>query len=150
MGFQLNGKTLNFPSAEVIMILTICDLPRYKNKSFLYQKYVIEKLSCEEIAKEIFSARTTVLKYLKHFNIPVRDIGSNNKRKRGVSYGTKYQRRMELVHKKEQENIKKMRELRDKGFSYWKIADVFNSMKIPTKTGKGRWHAKSIQQILSK
>jgi hypothetical protein len=48
------------------------------------------------------------------------------------------------------ENIQKMKDLREKGFSYWKIADVFNSMGIPTKTRKGKWHAKTIQQILSK
>jgi hypothetical protein len=64
----------------------------FKDKSFLHQKYVVEGLSCEEIATQIFSARTTVLKYLK-------------------------------IH-----------EFRDKGLSYWKIADVLNTMKIPTKT----------------
>jgi hypothetical protein len=41
-----------------------------------------------------------------------------------------------------------MRKLREQGFSYWKIADVFNSMKVPTKTGRGRWHARAIQNVL--
>ena len=50
-------------------------------------------------------------------------------------------------HKRELENIKRMRELRDKGFSYEKIASVFNSMKIPTKTRKGKWHRKTVQSI---
>ena len=115
----------------------------------MYQKYIIEGLTCDEIAKEFSTARTTILKYLKICGIAVRPVGSNQKRKRGPSYGVKSQQRQLLVHKRELENIKKMRELREKGFSYWKIADVFNSMKIPTKSGRGKWHAKSIQQILS-
>ena len=41
-----------------------------------------------------------------------------------------------------------MNDLRAQGFSYWKIADIFNSMKIPTQMGKGKWHAKTIHQIL--
>jgi len=53
-------------------------------------------------------------------------------------------------HKRELENIKKMKELRERGYSYWKIAEIFNSMKIPTKTKRGKWHAKSIHQILNK
>lgn len=43
-----------------------------------------------------------------------------------------------------------MRELRDKGFSYWKIADVLNAMKVPTKTRKGKWHARTHQAIILK
>ncbi|MGB0454999.1 MAG: recombinase family protein [Bacteriovoracaceae bacterium] len=41
-----------------------------------------------------------------------------------------------------------MRELRDKGYSYGKIAEIFNSMKIPTKTKRGKWHSKSVYNIL--
>jgi hypothetical protein len=107
-------------------------------------------LTCEEIATSIFSARTTVLKYLKIFNIPIREVGSNSVRKRGVPYGAKYIHRQEIEHKRELDNIKKMKELRARGFSYWKIADIFNTMSIPTKSGKGRWHAKSIHQILNR
>jgi hypothetical protein len=56
--------------------------PIYKNKSFLHQKYVVEGLSCEEIAEQIFSARTTVLKYIKVYGISVRETGTNQKRVR--------------------------------------------------------------------
>lgn len=41
-----------------------------------------------------------------------------------------------------------MRELRDQGFSYWKIADVLNAMKVPTKTRGGKWLARTVQAIL--
>ncbi len=126
----------------------ISDQP-FKNKIFLQQKYVVEGLSCGEIAAQIFSARTTVLKYLKLHGIPVREVGSNQKRKRGLGYGEKVECRQVVDHVREQENRTKMQELRDKGYSYWKIAEVFNTLKIPTKTRRGRWHAKTVQQILN-
>jgi hypothetical protein len=102
-----------------------------------------------ELAVEFKAARETIAKQLKLFDIPIRSTGSNQNRKRGLAYGIKCQERETRVHKRELENIQKMQELRDKGFSYWKIADVFNSMGIPTKTRKGRWHAKTVQVILS-
>jgi hypothetical protein len=123
--------------------------PPFKNKFFLHQKYVVEGFSCGEIAAKIFSARTTILKYLKLHGIPVRENGTNQKRKRGLAYGTKVQGRQVENHQRERENVNKMRELRDKGYSYWKIAEVFNTLKIPTKTRKGKWHAKTVHQILN-
>ncbi len=122
----------------------------FKDKTFLHQKYVVEGLSCEEIATQIFSARTTVLKYLNIHGIPVREVGTNQKRVRGLAYGQKVKERSLAEHKREQEAILKMRELRDKGFSYWKIADVLNAMKVPTKTRKGKWHARSVLAILDR
>ena len=123
--------------------------PKHLDKELLYQKYVVERLSCEEISKQLSTARTTVLKYLKLHEIPVRRVGTNTNRKRGLAYGAKCLKRVEVQHKQEQENIVKMRGLRAKGFSYQKIADVFNSMEIPTKTRKGKWHAKTIHQVIN-
>lgn len=103
-----------------------------------------------ELAVEFGVGRESISKQLKMFDIPIRNAGSNQNRKRGLSYGEKCRERELRVHKRELENIQKMRELRDKGFSYWKIADVFNSMGVPTKTRKGKWYAKTIHQILAK
>ncbi|MCX6126171.1 MAG: hypothetical protein NTV34_15675 [Proteobacteria bacterium] len=44
----------------------------------------------------------------------------------------------------------KMQNLRSQGFSYWKIADILNTMKVPTKTQRGRRHARSVQQMLDR
>lgn len=150
MGSPVHPIPNNFPPASILMISCLSEDPLYKNKFFLQQKYVEERLSCEEIASQIFSARTTVLKYLKIHGIPVREVGINQKRVRGLAYGLKFKQRTRLQHKREQEAILKMRELREKGFSYWKIADVLNAMKVPTKTRKGRWHARTVQAILLK
>jgi hypothetical protein len=132
------------------MISCLSEDALYKNKFFLHQKYVVEGLSCEEIATQIFSARTTVLKYLKIHGIPVREVGTNQKRTRGLAYGQKVKQRTTAEHKREQEAILKMHELREKGFSYWRIAEVLNTMSVPTKTRKGKWHARTVQAILLK
>ena len=41
-----------------------------------------------------------------------------------------------------------MKKLREQGFSYWKIADVFNSMGVPTKNEDSRWHPTTVMKIL--
>lgn len=150
MGSPIDPIPNYFPPANISMISVVCTDQSFKDKSFLHQKYVVEGLSCEEIASQIFSARTTVLKYLKIHGIPVREIGSNQKRVRGLAYGHKIKERSLAEHKREQKAILKMRELREKGFSYWKIADVLNAMKVPTKTRKGKWHSRSVHAILIK
>jgi predicted transcriptional regulator len=126
-------------------------MPLYKNKAFLNQKYTAEKLSTDEIAAMIFSSRSTVTKYLHQFGINVRERKAVKfKVGCGLAYGRKNYGRAELANKREQEVIKKMRSLREKGFSYRKVADVLNSMKIPTKTKKCPWSGKGVWQILNK
>ena len=150
MGSLIDPIPNYFPQANILIKTSICSETPYKDKAFLQQKYVVEGLSCEEIAAQIFSARTTVLKYLKIHGIPVREVGTNQKRVRGLAYGQKLKKRSLAEHKREQEAILKMRELREKGFSYWKIAEVLNAMKVPTKTRKGEWHARTVLAVLSK
>lgn len=123
---------------------------RFLDKDLLEARYVVQKRSCEEIATEIGAARTTVLKYLKVYGIPVRETGTSILKRRNLAYGRRIVNHEEIAHKRELENVEKMRRLREQGFSYWKIADVLNSMKIPTKTGRGRWHSRSVQAIMDR
>ncbi len=148
MGSPIDPIPNFFPPANISMISAVCTDQPFKDKSFLHQKYVVEGLSCDEIASQIFSARTTVLKYLKIHGIPVREVGINQKRVRGLTYGQKVKERCLAEHHRELDAILKMKELREKGFSFWKIADVLNTMRVPTKTRKGRWHARSVHSIL--
>lgn len=147
MGCLSPAKTANLSVLKIIMISDIQAIPLYKNKDFLYQKYVAERLSCDEIAAQIASVRSTILKHLKLFEIPVRESGSNIRRW-NQSYGMRILKRQKTLHKRENECIQKMRELRLSGFSYWKIASILNSMKIPTKTRKGPWQARTVKRIL--
>lgn len=146
MGCSTDTINTFFQPVESTIIINLRSNTLYKSKAYLHQKYIVEGLSCQEIADNAGCARTSVLKFLKEFGFETNKPGSNRIRKRGLAYG---QHSDERSHKRELENIKKMRELRDKGFSYEKIASVFNSMKIPTKTRKGKWHRKTVHQILN-
>ena len=43
---------------------------------------------------------------------------------------------------------KKVRALREKGLIYQAIAYIFNLWKIATRTGDGKWHAKTIRELI--
>jgi hypothetical protein len=120
------------------------------DKSVLAEKYLEQRLSTNEIANRLGASKSTILKYLKLHGIRIRPTGSNIRKRPGygLAYGRRIASRKEVANKREQEHITRMKELRAKGFSYWKIADAFNTLRIRTKTGRGRWHARSIQQIL--
>lgn len=53
----------------------------YKDKNWLYQKYIIEKLSTYEISKIIKAVPSTIWKWLKIFNIKTRTISETRKGK---------------------------------------------------------------------
>ena len=121
----------------------------WRNKELLYQKYIVERRSLNELAVEFGVSRQTISKQTKEFGIPVRNSGANVERKRGLAYGEKIENRKKVVHKREQEVIRQIKELREQGFSYHKIADVLNTLKIPTKMKRGKWHSKSVYQIIN-
>ncbi len=121
----------------------------YKYKNFLHQKYVVEELSAAEIAAQTSSVKSTVLKYLKLHGIPLRKSG-HQIRKARLAYGEKLRQRKVLAHQKEQDIIAKIKDLRAKGYSYEKIAEVLNTMEVATKTRKGKWHRKTIWEILNR
>ena len=154
-----NGVPSSSLYEQLVPPVQLCDTIQFfvtspfLSEDFLREKYLVQGLSTTQIAKAIGSASSTVLKYLRKFNIPVRKPSQSIRGKR-KGFGLPYGKRIvkgELVNlKKEQEGIEKMKALREEGYSYWKIAAIFNSIKIPTQTGKGKWYARTIQQILEK
>lgn len=108
----------------------------------------MERLSTQEIAAEIFSSRTAVASHLKAYGVSIRPNDAEYKTRSQLRYGEAWRNRKVVVYQRELENIEKMTKLRTQGFSYWKIADILNSMKISTKSGRGAWHARSVQKIL--
>ncbi len=60
------------------------------------------------------------------------------------------QERQLASHKREQAYLVKMKNLRAEGFTYEQIAQALNSLGIPTKTHKGKWHRKTVNAILRK
>ncbi len=51
----------------------------YKNRKWLYQKYVIEKLSTPQIGKIVNRSNQTIQYWLKKFKIKMRGVGSHSK-----------------------------------------------------------------------
>jgi hypothetical protein len=100
--------------------------PQYLNQEYLRKKYVDENLSADE-----------VLKHLKKYGIPVRESGQNIRPKRHLPFGKKIVGRSVEDHKREQEVLKQIKELRDQGHSYWKIAKILYTLKVRTKTDEG-------------
>ncbi|HXH76001.1 MAG TPA: hypothetical protein VNJ08_13605 [Bacteriovoracaceae bacterium] len=37
--------------------------------------------------------------------------------------------------------------MKQRGLSYQAIANIFNLWKLPTRTSKGEWHAKTIREL---
>lgn len=150
LGSQAPPMSQSVSAIKTILFSGIRDLPLFKIKSFLQQKYLVEMLSPAQIGAEFFSARSTIVKYLKQHEIPLRPADQESTRRRFPAFGQKRHGIALAIHKREQELIAKMQKLRAEGLSYWKIADVLNAWNIPTKTRKGRWSSKQVHQILKR
>lgn len=42
---------------------------------------------------------------------------------------------------------KKINDLRQRGFTYQKIADVLNFWKVGTRSGEGKWFGKTVREL---
>ena len=116
----------------------------------LEQLSVIEKKTGSQISKELGVSRATVIKYQKRFGFQTRATGNNVRRKRGVSYGKKNSSNGKITNITNELNvIEAMKTWRGKGKSFREIATLLNDQKVPTKTGRGPWHGKTVHQILS-
>jgi len=67
-----------------------------------------------------------------------------------LGYGERLVNGRVIAHQKELENIDKIKRLREQGHSYWKIADILNSMSIPTKNRGSRWHPTTVMNFCAK
>jgi|GEM_PF-2950932 len=131
---------------ELNGVASVCSLV----PSFLYQKYVAEGLNPAQIAAQTFSCRATVMARLRAFGIPPRHEAEGYKTRSQLGFGEAIRRGRVVAHQREQAAIRKMQKLRERNWSYWKIAEVMNDWGVKTKTGKGKWHARPVQQILDR
>jgi len=139
----------DFPPAQPKIIAEFNIIPLFRNESFLRQKYLEEGLSTRQIAALIFSSRSTVSAALKRYAIPLRDADQTQWYRRGqVGYGRRIVNGRVVAHQRELETVERMAALRDQGFSYWKVADILNSMGVPTKSRRAKWQAATVMKIL--
>ena len=65
-------------------------------------------------------------------------------------FGAKRSKYKTRKSRDEQRAIKTMIDLRDRGLSYRKIAELLTEMKIPTKTGLDKWHNNVVREIINR
>ncbi len=134
-----------FPPLYIIDSIQFYWNSPYKDEDLLRQKYLAEGMNPRQIARLFFSSRQCIMKYLELYNIPIRE----EDRKLGpLSFGERRHYGRLTSHITENMNIEKVKSLREQGFSYQSIANIFNSLKIPTKSKKAIWYAKTIRSLV--
>lgn len=146
-GDQREPRKFLTPPSELSKTIEFSVHGQVKNPEFLHEKYVVEKLSIAEIARLTSSSESTVLKYLRKAGVKSRGVAGKSKSR--LAYGEAWRHKQVVPHKAELATIERINSLRSQGFSYWKIAEILNSMKVPTKTRRGKWHARYVQKILA-
>ena len=134
---------------KTVLISTIKTLPDQFNQAVIYQKYVVEKLSVKEIARQLSLSSAAVLDALNRFQIETRPKGGNPERPTWAPYGRRYQFGKLVEHKGELRVIKTIlvpRFLR--GATLSSIVDYLHIKKIPTKKGGPKWQTEQVRQIL--
>lgn len=139
------ANTISFSSAKIQMISRVQYLPLVKQESFLRAKYETEGLSPKEIADLTFSSRSTIVKYLESHRIALRD---EDRFCGTLPFGKRWKQRQVVLNAREQSAIDKAKELRSQGLSFEKIANVMNTMSVRTKTGRTKWYAKTVRDII--
>jgi hypothetical protein len=147
----LGVNPLFIPPIKTIIISSTQGKLKEFTKAFLREKYCDEKLSIAEIAALTFSAKGSILKAMRFHGIDSRKSGINNAHRVGfgIPFGKQLVKRRLVIQKREQQAIEKMKELRRQGFTYQSIADAFNTLGISTKTGRAKWSAKTIHQVMA-
>lgn len=124
-------------------------IPKWRNASFLHEKYVKEGRSPAQIAAETFSCRSNITEQLKLRGIVLRN-GDKPKVKTisQLKYGERIWRKKLSKDRKERSVLNTIGKLHARHYSYHQIAHFLNDSGIPTKTGRGKWHARFVQKLL--
>lgn len=144
MVHQRDCNTTFCPPEQIQVITHIKHVSLLKIKSFLQQKYLIEKLTINQIAAVTLSSRSTVIKYLRAAEIQIRD---EEHRIGGSTYGVRKVNGRFVTNHKELELMEKIKTLRDQGLGVQQIADVLQGLNLPTKRG-GKWSRTVVYSIL--
>ena len=94
--------------------------------TFLTDLYLKKGLSLRRISKELRSCKATVRKKLVEAGIEIKEQACHDYKALK----------------------KKILAMRERGLSYQAIADAFNLWKVATRTGDGKWHSKTIRELI--
>lgn len=119
-------------------------------KDVLNQKYVVEKLTIGQIAKENLCSKATVSKYLHLYGFQVSKRGASLLNPPNPAYGERRYRKKIVKNHAEQQVITLILKLNKSGLSLRAIARMLNNMNVPTRRGDGKWHHEVIKSIIKK
>lgn len=145
--FESAPKTGPLPKVEIYYefkaVLLVAD------KDFLYQKYVVERLSIHQIAAEVGCARSTVGEYLAEFGIETRVTPLSDQCRGQVPYGSRMANGHLVPHLGEQAVIRELLEKRAAGESYGDLVSWLNERGTKTKNG-GKWDRPTVYKIIQR
>ena len=123
--------------------------PSFIPESVLRQKYIVDRLSLQDIAKEFSCSKTRVRDQLLRHNIPLRRR-SQAPQDRWTTYGKRRLKGKIVEHKAELRAVATIKQMYAEGNNTSAIARILNTMKIPTKhQGKG-WQQNTVAKILKR
>ena len=120
------------------------------SEGVLKQKYLKNRLSIREIAKEFSFSKTKIRSLLLKYKIPLRQPSKGHYKCDSRTYGKKKVNGQTVDHKRELKTIEIIKELYVKGINPNTIAKVLSTMKIPTKQRKEDWHHHIIINLLKR
>lgn len=143
---QRECNTVFCPPEQIQVITHIKHVPVFKVKSFLHQKYELERLTVNQIAALTMSSRSTIIKYLREAQIPLRP---EEHRLGRLRYGERKVNGRIVKNQAEIELMKRIKALKSKGLSDIKIAELLNELGLQTKRCN-KWSRRTVYTILKK
>lgn len=137
-----------FAPLEVSDFIEFIHTKPYRDRDFLQQKYVVEGLSLDQIAEQIFSSKEAVISGLKRFSITLRKPSAPHGRLAQPRYGQKYRNGRITIERTEQRVIDTIISMQAQGMSLRQIAKTRSSLKMPTKFNGQAWHPQMVKQVL--
>ncbi len=133
---------------QISIILGCCITSRQIPESVIRHKYLENRLSMRDIARELACSKTHIRDQLLKHNIPLRQ--PNRRYNKWYAYGKRRVSGRTIAHKGEKRTIATIKQMYGEGIGIRAIARFLNTMKIPTKQqGKG-WHHFTVTQILKR
>jgi len=115
----------------------------------LRQKYLENRLSMRDIAREFMCSKTQVRSLLLKYQIPLREPSKCHK-DHSRSYGKRKVNGEAVDHKKELRIIETIKKMHEEGMGARAIARTLDTMKISTKKQGNGWHHHMVITILKR
>ena len=117
-------------------------------ESVLIQKYLVDRLSMRDIARELACSKTHIRDQLLKHNIPLRQ--PYTRYNKCYAYGKRRINGKTIDHKAELRTIATIKQMYAEGNNTSAIARFLNTMRIPTKQQGKKWYQNTVAKILKR